>query len=1114
MQQNTSAHKLARLAIASAVAAALPAFAVAAGPISGVTLPEGMTSADIVFTGPGYDKDQWTATLNGSAVESGFKFTAGYATNGAIPQSLKHLSVTLNEFTQSVPPYGFYAADALNSLDVAVTVANAHRLGNLTGYVLNGNSASNVTVKSSFSNVTSAAKDGKSAVDVIGAAHYAANGTYDSLNHVFDHVVSENGTLVGALFSANSKASANTVQVTIKDSSAKKARASWIYLSDAKFGAFNVQLENNQFTDNVYGIFAQSGSSTAPLPTVSLTDDFVMNVVDSSASSIYGLRLETTTAELADIQLNVEHSSASPTGKTTALYFAPPTFKRDDAVLVNGDVIANITGGSSAFEYTAVTYATLGDAAIAYSTVFNDSRIALILDDARAPRARTVAVYSSLVSGDEPHMTVNNGSVELFMNGYSSGTGDSTEDNPTAMCLGTNADIALNNSNVYVTLRANEKNALSDQSLYGIAMHGANAKVNMTGDIVVTLEGDAGELGFGRKSEDGTTMVTTDIGGIYAVGKNETGVFNQTGERILQIGSAEHPFISSEENGLTSPFANFTQVAVAEGSSLFMTETQSDNYTHDDAFGSQGAVLNAVGVSAKGGTLSVAGSEDAAHAADTGLKLANNSTIHAKTVSFSGQSTVAAAGSATLSGDTVKTAQDAVVNFKTENATMDYAVNLCGVIENEGLFSLDGSAIAVDSGTDAATALGRIKTVGANESAVYLGAGEYTVDEFKGETKSVVVTDLQNNKGVDIAKNEGGLNIVASSTSNDQYANAEDAAAALAEKVGVTQSDQDAHSLTVVEGTINDGLTATVDKDGSVENVVITKNSTLDAYGTVATLSAFQWRHDMNDLTKRMGELRTSPEGVGAWARVYGSEQNYGAQNVQARNHSVQVGLDATAGLGWTVGAAFTFTDGASTYDRGEGDNKAYGVAAYGSWFAENGQFVDLIAKYSRLDNDFDVNGMAGSFDNNAWSVSAEYGWHWKLTDVAFVEPQVEVTYGQVIGDDFTTQNGVRVEQDDFESLIGRLGVRSGFYFPNNKGVIYARTSLLHDFQGEMESTARLDNSVNSVRHDIGGTWYEWGIGANFNVMPNAYFHVDLERTNGGEVVEDWRYNLGVRYVF
>ena len=75
----------------------------------------------------------------------------------------------------------------------------------------------------------------------------------------------------------------------------------------------------------------------------------------------------------------------------------------------------------------------------------------------------------------------------------------------------------------------------------------------------------------------------------------------------------------------------------------------------------------------------------------------------------------------------------------------------------------------------------------------------------------------------------------------------------------------------------------------------------------------------------------------------------------------------------WTVGTAFTYTDGKSTYDLGSADNKANGFVAYGTRMAENGQFVDLIAKHSRLSNDFTVNkdAMAGSFDNNAFRVIA-----------------------------------------------------------------------------------------------------------------------------------------------
>ena len=79
---------------------------------------------------------------------------------------------------------------------------------------------------------------------------------------------------------------------------------------------------------------------------------------------------------------------------------------------------------------------------------------------------------------------------------------------------------------------------------------------------------------------------------------------------------------------------------------------------------------------------------------------------------------------------------------------------------------------------------------------------------------------------------------------------------------------------------------------------------------------------------------------------------------------------------------------------------------------------------------------------------------------------------------------------------------------------MYARASVLHDFKDEMESTASQNVTRNTVKDDISGTWVEWGVGANFKLSDTAYTYVDVESTKSGEVVEDWRYNAGVRLVF
>lgn len=343
----------------------------------------------------------------------------------------------------------------------------------------------------------------------------------------------------------------------------------------------------------------------------------------------------------------------------------------------------------------------------------------------------------------------------------------------------------------------------------------------------------------------------------------------------------------------------------------------------------------------------------------------------------------------------------------------------------------------------------------------------------------------------------------------------------------ITDLDVEAAAiLTHVGANIREGGTATIEGGDVLGEIEITTGAngaisigTIGASDKVASLSdgqsiaTLQWRHEMNDLTKRMGELRDSPAGIGAWARLYGSEQEYGKKNVTLRSTSVQVGADYQIGE-WTVGGAFSYTNGSVDYAQGSGDADTYGFAAYGSWFAQNGMFLDLIAKYSRLSNDFEIADMKGSIDNNAYSFSAEFGWRFDLAKTLFVEPQVELTYGRILGDNATASNNVRIEQEDFDSLLGRVGLRAGFKCPNDRGTVYVRVSGVHDFKGESDVRYSSSKASTTVHDDIGGSWVEYALGANVNITPSTYTYVDLERTSGSDVKENWRWNIGLRTVF
>lgn len=394
------------------------------------------------------------------------------------------------------------------------------------------------------------------------------------------------------------------------------------------------------------------------------------------------------------------------------------------------------------------------------------------------------------------------------------------------------------------------------------------------------------------------------------------------------------------------------------------------------------------------------------------------------------------------------------------------------------------------------------------------------IENMTGTGGTINAKTVKNDDGSFSVAKLAVSNVVGAATLTENYVgiNADDVTSEDLDNLKAVTAD--AASLTreqvVSEGDINGGLSRVVNPDGTKGEVLETKNTKQDAYQTLTAMNALAWRHEMNDLTKRMGELRDSPVGIGSWARLYGSEQEYGDQNLKTRSTSVQVGTDFPVGENWKVGAALTYTNGDTSYEVGKADSDSYSGAIYGTWLSESGQFVDLIAKYTRMKSDFSLNGFNGSQDNDALSVSAEYGWHLKLNDLLFVEPQAELTYGRVFGDTFDAEanNAMTIEQDDFDSLIGRVGVRTGFYFPNNKGTVYLRVSGAYDFQGEYEYTARNAQTKRSFKDDLGGAWVEYAVGANFNLTDNAYTYVDLERTSGGEVTENWRWNVGFRYVW
>lgn len=317
------------------------------------------------------------------------------------------------------------------------------------------------------------------------------------------------------------------------------------------------------------------------------------------------------------------------------------------------------------------------------------------------------------------------------------------------------------------------------------------------------------------------------------------------------------------------------------------------------------------------------------------------------------------------------------------------------------------------------------------------------------------------------------------------------------------------------DGIIAGKMSAKVGTDGKIVASTIKRaiQQHNQAVSSMANRSLMTWRQENNDMNKRLGEVRASEGSQGVWARMARGQSKYGPQGIKNQYNYYQLGYDSKISDDWILGGAFTYTDGDSSYTNGSGTNKHTGFAVYGSNLRDDGSFIDLIAKYAHMKNDFDVNGGVGSGDysTNGLSFSAEYGKRFHQESY-WIEPQAELTYGRVSSADFTTKNGASVHQDSMDSLVGRLGFSLGKDI--KQGNVYVRASYLYDFQGDTSVTMSKGGAATPFKTDLGGGWWEFGVGTNLDLGHDTHFYLDVETTAGGDVDTPWQWNAGVRYSF
>lgn len=369
--------------------------------------------------------------------------------------------------------------------------------------------------------------------------------------------------------------------------------------------------------------------------------------------------------------------------------------------------------------------------------------------------------------------------------------------------------------------------------------------------------------------------------------------------------------------------------------------------------------------------------------------------------------------------------------------------------------------------------------------------------------------------------------VINMSVNNNNFIGTTDSAQALANlnqiANEISYDDNNGHitgKVTIKEGLImpeaSGDLLFDQNNIGYVANVKQNSSTTtIDNIKNIAATAIVAWRQEDSTLSQRLGELRESDGGQGIWVRMSRGEFEYDGEYKNQYNF-FQMGYDWAAGS-WHYGAAVSHNDGQTTYTHGDGENRSTSLSLYGTWLGDKGHYADIVLKQGRLSNDFDIYTEAGhtSGDYDAWgtSLSGEYGMKVDLDGGWYVTPQAQLTLMRIGGEDYTTNNGIKVNQDSLESAVGRVGFEVGKRI-SDSGSIYAKASLLHDFAGSADTYLSLSGLTNSYHQDIGDTWCEAGIGFNYKTSENSYVYADVVKTFGGDVETPWQWNAGMRWTF
>ncbi|EIG7919186.1 serine protease autotransporter EspP, partial [Escherichia coli] len=305
-------------------------------------------------------------------------------------------------------------------------------------------------------------------------------------------------------------------------------------------------------------------------------------------------------------------------------------------------------------------------------------------------------------------------------------------------------------------------------------------------------------------------------------------------------------------------------------------------------------------------------------------------------------------------------------------------------------------------------------------------------------------------------------------------------------------------------------------------NTVANKEATRNA-AALFSVDYKAFLNEVNNLNKRMGDLRDINGEAGAWARIMSGTGSASGGFSDNYTH-VQVGVDKKHeldGLDLFTGFTVTHTDSSASADVFSGKTKSVGAGLYASAMFDSGAYIDLIGKYVHHDNEYTAT-FAGlgtrDYSTHSWYAGAEAGYRYHVTEDAWIEPQAELVYGSVSGKQFAWKDQgmhLSMKDKDYNPLIGRTGVDVGKSFSGKDWKVTARAGLGYQFDllANGETVLRDASGEKRIKGEKDSRML-MSVGLNAEIRDNVRFGLEFEKSAFGKYNVDNAVNANFRYSF